>query len=414
MNIAVTEGFGLQGSGSIFDTPLDDPFKKITVVAPSGLERPDSIRSICSAADAVQADNAAAPAYHRVRRTARAVERQAAVEAVDALGLPLAPLAVKRGAATINPDRLKHAQHIQKCPKISRYGADTFKSTFEVVYAPIPVQDVPEFKAPASQEQSIAVRKQAATSGTKASATPYPTAKLHHSTQSVRPNSPHTPQPNPTHSAGIRYTGTQLDMRAAQPVREAANPAQQHHTRVSDMFEQAIAEASHFIDIKVAQENKQRRVRRQRLMFAGGGVAAFLLLMLVFYVQTPGVQMRIAGMRAGVRSAVPDIGAAGLSYQGVHTQNDKRIITLTDAVGRRYSFSQQPTNWNEQEMIKHASPNSSISDIETHSAGLTAGGLRLYRIGDKAVMWVKDGTWYQFVGNEALSDAQLKELARGS
>lgn len=432
MNIAVTEGFGLQSGGGIFDASSHDPFRKIPVVAPGELERPGSIRSFCSAADTAQTAASAAPAYHRIKRTARSVERQAAVDAVDALGLPLAPLAVKRGVRTINPDRLKHAQHIPKCPKISRYGTDTFKSSFEVVYAPVPVQSFPETEIPAPQEQSAAVRVKttgaAAKSKTKAASVssrlvaPLPAAAAAMKPQPAQLTHPAQPAHMPRPAArgkslrrpSVRRTGTQLDMCAPQPAAaKAAASAAPRSTRITDMFEQAVAEASHFIDIKIAQEKEQRRLRRQRMMFAGGGAAACVVLLLAFYVQTPGLQMRLAGIRTGVRAAVPDIGAAGLSYQGVRIQNDKRIITLKDSVGRQYSFIQQPTNWNEQEMVKYASPAAAGGDAAVRSADLTTAGIRLYRTGNK-VMWIKDGTWYQFVGNEALSDAQLKELARNS
>lgn len=207
----------------------------------------------------------------------------------------------------------------------------------------------------------------------------------------------------------IEHVAVQL----APEVPEDSEPAAPEPKRTNnpDMFVRAIANASHFVDLK-EHRTKQRRAAHRHALSMTAGVAALLVIVgFAAYINMPGLQIRIAGIQAGVSAIQPDFEKAGFAYAGVEANDGKRVIGL-QANGNTYQLLERSTNWDGKTMIKTVS--SIGADGTPNYTELKVGSNTIYRFNDTQATWVKDGTWYHVSGNAALSDTQLTALVQNS
>jgi hypothetical protein len=192
---------------------------------------------------------------------------------------------------------------------------------------------------------------------------------------------------------------------------EPAVPEPQRTNEPGDMFVRAIANASHYVDLKEHRVKQRRTARRHAVSMATGFVALLVIAGFAAYINTPGLQIRIAGIEAGVSAMQPDFAKAGFAYDGVKASDGKRIIGLK-ANGSDYQLLERSTNWDGQTMIGAVS---SVSANGTPNyTEVKVGKNTVYRFNDKQATWVKDGTWYHLSGKTAVSDAQLAALVQNS
>ncbi len=188
-------------------------------------------------------------------------------------------------------------------------------------------------------------------------------------------------------------------------------PAPALVSKPADMFEQAIANATHFVDLTAQKNHFRKKTRRHLTSMATGALALLLLAGFAAYQNTPGLQIKVAGLRAGVATATPDFAASGFAYNGVKASQSKLVVGLKHGTSN-FQLTEQPTNWSSEDMI------SQISSIEASGAPnystLTAGEHTVYRFGDNQATWVKNGTWYNLSGNGTLSDDQVKSLVQNT
>ncbi len=178
-----------------------------------------------------------------------------------------------------------------------------------------------------------------------------------------------------------------------------------------DMFTRAIAAASHHADIKSHTRNYKKTAQRHFASMAIGASALFVIVGFAAYLNTPNLQIRIAGVQAGVSTVSPDFAAAGFIYTGVSASQGKRIVGLkTDEAG--YQLVQQPTNWAGGQMIDEISSVSASG--KPNFKTLQFGDQTVYRLNNGNATWVKDGTWYQLNGERAISDTVLRALVQNS
>jgi hypothetical protein len=177
------------------------------------------------------------------------------------------------------------------------------------------------------------------------------------------------------------------------------------------MFEQAMANATHFVDSASHHVRFKRKARQHVLSMAAGSFGLLLLAGFAAYQNMPGVQLKVAGVRAGVSTSNPDFAAAGFAYKGVTVKGDSRIIGLS-ANGATYNLTQQPTNWDSTDMINHVS--AIAADGTPNYKAINAGDATVYRFGSSQATWVKNGTWYQVQGTQQLTDSQIQALAQNS
>ncbi len=209
---------------------------------------------------------------------------------------------------------------------------------------------------------------------------------------------------------------THVPVRSAPPKPEgddvgAGAPQPKPTNSPEDMFTRAIANANHHADIKNHTRNYKKTARRHFASMAIGASALFIIVGFVTYLNTPSLQIRAAGVRAGVSTMNPDFAAAGFAFTGVTTHQDKRIIGLkTDEA--QYQLIQQPTNWAGGQMIEEISSVSASGRANFKSVQF--GDQTVYRLDNGNATWVKNGTWYQLNGERAISDTVLRSLVQNS
>lgn len=182
-------------------------------------------------------------------------------------------------------------------------------------------------------------------------------------------------------------------------------------TNTPDMFVQAIANASHFVDIKEHHAKQRRAAKRHAISMATGFAALLLIAGFATYINTPGLQIKVAGIQAGVTAIQPDFEKAGFAYNGVRANDGKRVIGL-QSNGHQYQLLERSTNWDGQTMI-HTVSSVSANGTPNYTP-IKVGSHTIYRFNEKQATWVKNGTWYHLSGDAAVSDAQLSALVQNS
>lgn len=189
----------------------------------------------------------------------------------------------------------------------------------------------------------------------------------------------------------------------------AAPPAPQQTNKPLDMFEHAIANASHFVDVKAHRRQFKKHRRNHALSFAAGGLVLIVIAAFAAYQNSPSLQLKVASLRSGVSAGTPNFQASGFSYNGTAAQNGKLVIGLKNQQGT-YSVSQQDTNWSNADMIQNVGA-TDASGFPTYST-VQAGNTTVYRLDNDSATWVANGKWYQVAGNSSLSNSQVTALVK--
>jgi hypothetical protein len=174
------------------------------------------------------------------------------------------------------------------------------------------------------------------------------------------------------------------------------------------MFEHAIANATHFVDIAGRKTQFKKKARRHALAMSSGVLALLFIGGFLAYQNTPKLQVKVAGAVAGVSTRMPDFKAAGFTYEGVSANGSRVTYTFKSSLAS-YRLVAQATSWSGEDMIKQVS-SVSASGMPNYQT-VSSGTLTIYKFSDRHATWVNHGTWYQVHGDQPLSDAQLKSLA---
>jgi hypothetical protein len=177
----------------------------------------------------------------------------------------------------------------------------------------------------------------------------------------------------------------------------------------ADLFEQAIANATHYVDIAAHNTYFKKKARRHAIVMTSGIAVLVALGSFFTYSNTPSLQARMAGVVAGVSTSMPDFAAAGFLYEGVSGHEDRLTYRFRSELAS-YQLVEQQTNWSGAQMIRQ------ISSVKANGTPnyteLSVGSMTLYKFSDSHATWVKDGIWYQIHGSQPLSDAQFTALVQ--
>lgn len=190
-----------------------------------------------------------------------------------------------------------------------------------------------------------------------------------------------------------------------------ATPPPMPTNKPVDIFEHALANATNFVDLQAHKQYFKKKTRRHMLSVASGALALLLIAGFAAYQNTPGLQIKVAGYRAGVATATPNFAASGFAYNGTKADHARLVIGLKGN-GANYQLSEQSTNWSGQDMIDQVS--SVNASGEANYTTLQAANSTVYRLSGSQATWVKDGIWYQVSGTKSLTDTQLKSLVQNS
>jgi hypothetical protein len=190
-----------------------------------------------------------------------------------------------------------------------------------------------------------------------------------------------------------------------------ATPAPQPAHQPLDMFEQAMLGATHFVDLAAHKAHFKKKTRRHLASMTAGAAALLVIAGFAAYQNTPGLQLKVAGFKAGVATAhTPDFKAAGFAYTGVQSSFGRLTIGLNQA-GNDYELIQQNTNWSSDDMIQNISSIDASGEPDYQT--LQVGNTPVYRFSNTSATWVKDGTWYQLNGGP-LTAPQIQSLVKSS
>jgi hypothetical protein len=213
--------------------------------------------------------------------------------------------------------------------------------------------------------------------------------------------------------AAVPVTSAPVPVRHAPvaPVAPQAEPPIAHHNNSADMFENAIANATHYVDIAERKVHFKKKARRHALGMTTGVFALMLLGGFMTYQNTPTLQIKVASSVAGVSTRVPDFASAGFTYEGVSNNGIKLVYGFKNDLAR-YQLVEQTTNWTGEQMI------SSVSSVAANGlpnyTELQVGDQTVYKFNDRHATWVSNGIWYQIHGDQPLSDAQFAALVRNT
>lgn len=190
-----------------------------------------------------------------------------------------------------------------------------------------------------------------------------------------------------------------------------ATPSPQPAHQPLDMFEQAMLGATHFVDLAARKAHFKKKTRRHIASMAAGAAALLVIVGFAAYQNTPGLQLKVAGFKAGVATAhTPDFRAAGFAYDGVRSSFGRLTIGLSQA-GSNYELIQQNTNWSSDDMIQNISSIDASGEPDYQT--LQVGNTPVYRFSNTSATWIKDGTWYQLNGGPVTA-AQVQSLVQSS
>lgn len=176
-------------------------------------------------------------------------------------------------------------------------------------------------------------------------------------------------------------------------------------TNKPDIFAEALARANDFVDIKAHTRRIKKQIRRHYVSMAAGFGALVLIMAFATYLNSPGLQLQVAGVQAGVTTARAHFDKTPLEVVGVASSSTRRYVDLKTSDGVTYHMIQERTNWNGQAMIEKVSsvrpdgsPEHNTRQIENQV---------VYQLKNGNYAWIKNGVWYQLNGGRSLSDDTL-------
>lgn len=215
------------------------------------------------------------------------------------------------------------------------------------------------------------------------------------------------------HATQVRTIQPQLASLSVQPVPEpsatppATPPSPMPTNKPTDIFEHALMNASHFVDVQAHKAHFKKKARRHAVSMAAATLALVVIAGFAAYQNSTGLQFKIASMQAGFTTKMPNLDAAGFAYNGVKAGDSKLTVGFSGASGN-YQLTEAPTNWSDQDMIQSvgATDASGKPLYET----VQAGNVQVYRFDNTQATWVQNGQWYTVTGSGALSDSQVQSL----
>lgn len=198
----------------------------------------------------------------------------------------------------------------------------------------------------------------------------------------------------------------------AEPPQVTGAPSPTPTNRPVDMFEKAIQNANHFVDLKASKKHFHKKRRQQVLSIAAASLAIVVISGFALYQNTPGMQVKVAGIRAGVATNMPKLDGTGFAYNGVSTTDGKLTLGLKGG-DTTAQLVQQQTNWSNDDLLRQANVGTDASGQPAYLT-IQAGDKFVYRFNDTSATWINNGVWYQLNSSSYLTDEQVTALAEQS
>lgn len=156
----------------------------------------------------------------------------------------------------------------------------------------------------------------------------------------------------------------------------------------------------------------QRTARKLRIStrtLAMSSVALFVLFAggIVAYSRIPHIAMQVAVQRTGIHASLPSYSPAGFSLkQPIDYKADQISLQYTSNTDKRaFRVIQKASAWDSQALLENF-----FADKHKQYQTTQIKGRTVYTYNNGDATWVDGGTWYQIVGNSALSSDQLIKI----
>jgi len=176
----------------------------------------------------------------------------------------------------------------------------------------------------------------------------------------------------------------------------------------TDIFEHALANASHYADLGANRAERKRRAKLRFTSAAAGTLALVIIAAFATYQNTPGLQFKVASLKAGISTGMPNFAAAGFAYNSVHASNGQLTVGFNNVSGN-YQLTQTNTNMSDSDMIESITPTTNGKSAASYPT-IHTGNTTVSRLDDTGATWVSNGKWYTIRGTSALSDSQIESL----
>ena len=336
--------------------------------------------------------------------TSRAINHARAhlPQSADARSISVSHTASKAQALTVHRTQPNHVRHhaAQHSRTLRR---DTVPTPEPNTHNTLRPQSALQRKVPGL----IAFKKSAATIDSERLARARTTSKspliIRHSTampSSLAPTfAPLAVQPTPT--AAPEPTNPTND---PDPV-----PSPHQGNQVPDMFEQAIARANSFVDIRTHAASYRRKARLHIVSMVGGSMALVIIAAFIAYQNSPALQLKIAAYRSGVSSVAPNLADAGFTYNGAQAGDGKLMLGFKGP-GGLYQLTQENTNLSDADMIQSIG-STDASGTPTYQM-VMAGNTMVYRFSNTNATWISDGKWYTLSADCPVTNQQVKTIVQ--
>ena len=188
---------------------------------------------------------------------------------------------------------------------------------------------------------------------------------------------------------------------------EAPVPPSPQPTNKPDLFEQAIANAGHYVDFRSHTAAYKKRARLHVASMAAGSLVLVIAAAFVAYQNNPALQLKLASIRSGVSSSLPNLSDSGLTYTSARA-GDSRLTFGFQGTDGALQLTQTTTNLNDAELIETIGSTNASGTPAYQS--VMAGNTMVYRFSNTTATWVSNGKWYTLSGSTAISDQRVKTI----
>lgn len=158
-----------------------------------------------------------------------------------------------------------------------------------------------------------------------------------------------------------------------------------------DVFEAALAHANSHE--QKTPHHLARRSTRRRLINLAAGFGAFLLLVgFLAYLAKPGIELKVASMRAGFHAQMPSYTPTGYALDGGIQSSEGRVAMKFASGDSTYKITQEASEWNSATLLDQNAENRGAPTRTIQSKGRT-----IYIYNDMNAIWVDGGVRYEII-----------------
>lgn len=184
----------------------------------------------------------------------------------------------------------------------------------------------------------------------------------------------------------------------------------------ADPFRSAVEQAVSHTQPKAKKPRVHHRIAKKlhvspRLVsFAGVVLLALGVGGFLAYQNLPGIAMRVASTRAGLKAALPTYQPAGFSMAGPieYEPGEVKLSYKSNSDERSFQVTQKNSSWNSETLLENY-----VSPSKQPYQTFQANGRTIYIYDGNKATWVDGGVWYTIDGKSNLNSDQLLRIANG-